>query len=287
MKIIKAAGGLGSQMFAYALYLSLENKYGSKERVVFDTSFFEDYEQHNGYELDRLFNIKTTDASPFAKAISRNEQFLFRKIRKLAFKTIDAKHRNYNFDERAFTHKHAVYNQAWTSWKYFTDCESLVCKTFKFPEFTEPKNLAVFEQIKETNSVAIHVRRGDYLNVPAINGLAPLSYYRKAVEHIESQIDSPTFFIFSDDIAWCKEHLNLEKVVYIDWNTKAESYRDMQLMSLCKHNIIPNSSFSWWGAYLNSNSDKIVVCPEKWGRLELGLELKDMNYPGWIIQKNT
>ncbi|WP_215406320.1 alpha-1,2-fucosyltransferase [Vibrio gigantis] len=287
MKIIKAAGGLGSQMFAYALYLSLENKYGSKERVVFDTSFFEDYEQHNGYELVRLFNVRFNQSNNFEKEIARNERFLHRKVRKLFFKVIDAKQRRYNFDERVFTNRSAAYNQAWTSWRYFEHCEPLVKNTFTFPEISEPKNLDALGLIQTTNSVAIHVRRGDYLAVPALNGLAPLSYYRSAIKYIKENVDSPTFFIFSDDITWCKENLNLEKVVYVDWNTKSDSYRDMQLMSLCKHNIIPNSSFSWWGAYLNSNAGKIVICPEKWGHEELGLELKDMNYPGWIIQKNT
>ncbi|MEZ8060966.1 alpha-1,2-fucosyltransferase [Vibrio splendidus] len=287
MKIIKAVGGLGSQMFAYALYLSLKAQYGSKEKVVFDTSSFEDHEQHNGYELVRLFNTHSSQATNFEKEIARNERFLYRKIRKLFFQVIDAKHRNYNYDERTLTDRSAVYNQVWTSWRYFESCESLVKSTFKFPELTEHKNLEVLKKIQTTDSIAIHVRRGDYLTSPALNGLAPLSYYREAIDHIKEKVNSPTFFVFSDDIAWCREHLELDSVVYIDWNTKADSYRDMQLMSLCKHNIIPNSTFSWWGAYLNSNSDKIVICPEKWGNASQGIELKDMNYPGWVVQKNT
>ena len=108
------------------------------------------------------------------------------------------------------------------------------------------ENIEIKNKIDSTNSVAIHIRRGDYIENTVLSRLAPIKYYEDVVDYIKNKIKNPTFFIFSDDIKWCKENLKIGKqVYYIDWNKGKNSYRDMQLMSLCKHNIIPNSSFSW------------------------------------------
>ena len=115
--------------------------------------------------------------------------------------------------------------------------------------------------------ISIHVRRDDYLSskyVSGFGGICTIEYYNKAVERIKEEVIDPVFYIFSDDINWCRENLKLEQGVFIDWNTGKESWQDMFLMSQCKHNIIANSSFSWWGAWLNSNSEKIVIAPRIW-----------------------
>ncbi|MBP7847642.1 alpha-1,2-fucosyltransferase [Patescibacteria group bacterium] len=127
----------------------------------------------------------------------------------------------------------------------------------------DPKDLDTIAAMKQSNSVSVHVRRSDYIG-SYFAGIATPAYYEKALEHIKSKVSDPAFFIFSDDIAWCKEHLPVgNEAHFIDRNTGKNSYKDLILMSNCKHNIIANSSFSRRGAWLNDNSDKIVIAPQK------------------------
>jgi len=129
---------------------------------------------------------------------------------------------------------------------------------------TEEKNIRLLESMKNRNTVSIHVRRGDYIEHPTLGGVCNLKYYLNSIKYIKANVQDPFFIIFSNDIAWCKDSLDLDNSVYVDWNTGTSSFKDMQLMSLCKNNIIANSSFSWWGAWLNDNNNKIIVCPNKW-----------------------
>lgn len=150
--------------------------------------------------------------------------------------------------------------------KYFVSVAGQVRKAFTFPSL-DAKNLVYFEQMQSYDSVSVHLRRGDHLQS---NNKFFLSrgYYYKAIRYMKSKIQQPKFFLFSDDIKWCKENFqkigfNFEdNIVYVDGNGGEDSYRDMQLMSLCKHNIIPISTFSWWASYLNENQSKIVIAPK-------------------------
>lgn len=148
------------------------------------------------------------------------------------------------------------------------DCQGIrkeLLEAFQFKEVDEPENIKMKELIVNSNAVGIHARVVDYqygMAVAVKNG-----YFKKAVQHIKRKVTNPVYFIFSDNISWCKENLdsigvdNSDEVIFVDHNIGEKSYRDMQLMSLCKHNILPNSTFSWWGAYLNQNPDKIVITP--------------------------
>lgn len=134
------------------------------------------------------------------------------------------------------------------------------------------KNQKILEKITQTNSVSIHVRRGDYYNNESafkIHGnITTKKYYENALEFIKEKVKNPVFFVFSDEFEWVKKNLyffsNYGEVHIIDWNKGFDSYIDLQLMSNCKHNIIANSSFSWWAAWLNKNKNKIVISPKKW-----------------------
>ncbi|HQS38500.1 MAG TPA: alpha-1,2-fucosyltransferase, partial [Methylotenera sp.] len=140
-------------------------------------------------------------------------------------------------------------------------------KDFTFKLALSVKNSAIIEQISQVNAVSLHVRRGDYVTNAknAFIGVCSLEYYRKAVEYVKNQVDKPVFFVFSDDIEWVKSNLPIDfPCFYIDHNHGIESFNDMRLMSHCKHHIIANSSFSWWGAWLNANSEKIVIAPQQW-----------------------
>ncbi|HOV15035.1 MAG TPA: alpha-1,2-fucosyltransferase, partial [Spirochaetota bacterium] len=127
------------------------------------------------------------------------------------------------------------------------------------------KAINISNQIKNSNSVSIHVRRGDYVgNIKTLNfhGVCEIDYYIDAINSIKQKVQNPLFFIFSDDIEWCKNNIKDENSIFIDF--ERDDYVDMYLMTVCKHNIIANSSFSYWAAYLNQNFDKIVIAPKKW-----------------------
>lgn len=145
--------------------------------------------------------------------------------------------------------------------------ENEIRKKFTFPELHDKKNKEVAEFLSEVNSVSVHIRRGDFLKLNHLyyeNG-----YFKRAVKFIKKNVRNPKFIIFcdSESYKWAKDNLNTlgfeksDDIYFIDWNVESESYRDMQLMTLCKHNIITNSSFGWWGAYLNNNKDKITCSP--------------------------
>jgi hypothetical protein len=160
----------------------------------------------------------------------------------------------------------------WQSEKYFADVEEDVRCAFRFRRPLIGTAAEVAARIDSADSVSLHVRRGDYVafkNVKAIMGETTSSgYYDKAIAAIAGRIKNPTFFVFSDDIAWCKENIKIDfPVFYLDSESAgAKDENHLELMSRCKHNIIANSTFSWWGAWLNRNPEKIIIAPEQWYR---------------------
>ena len=274
-------------MFQYAFYLSLKNKV---EDLNVDLSFFYINNQHNGYELDKLFGLNLNKINCPNSYFNSNliKKILKRVRREILIEKIIQDNFKYQ-DLSLILNKNNIYlNGYWQSEKYFKNIESKIRELYKFPAINEENNLELLEEIKELETVSIHIRRGDYIGHPELDGLAPIKYYENSIKYIKSKVKNPVFLIFSNDIEWCKENLQLndEQVYYVDWNIKENSFRDMQLMSLCKHNIIPNSSFSWWGAWLNRNPRKIVIAPEKWFTDESKLPYKDIVPEEWIKIKN-
>ena len=290
MKIVKFHGGLGNQMFQYCFY---ERLLKENYEVLADTSFFKKVKVHNGLEIEKLFNIKLN------KIDKKMENFLFSKNKIIKLKRSILKKINrfkiYTYFDTVYdesiiikSNKYSFYEGYWQSEKYFKGIEEKIKKIFIFPQITEEKNLKILENIEKYSSVSIHVRRGDYVGHPQLDGLAPIEYYEKAIEYIKKNINNPKFFIFSNDLLWCKKNLPLQQNEYevVEENFGEKSYRDMQLMSLCKHNIIPNSSFSWWGAWLNRNPQKIVIAPERWFTRESKFLYEDIIPKEWIKIKN-
>ena len=167
------------------------------------------------------------------------------------------------------------YRGYWQSYKYFESISQIVKSHFVFPSFTESKNITMYSFIEsnKNRTVSIHVRMGDYVNHKSLGEVCTLDYYRKAILKIEEKIQNPIYIIFSNDIVWCKENFKLSNVEFVDWNSGELSFRDMQLMSLCNNNIIANSSFSWWGAFLNSNKYKTVIAPKTWTKEDVAEDL--------------
>lgn len=266
MKIIRFLGGLGNQMFQYAFYKAIEKRFPD---VKADLTGFKDYPLHNGLELERIFDIQLTKVTPLINDLynTDNRNWILRKLRRLlklknAYKRDD---HPFTFDPGVFQNSEFLYYWGyWQNQGYFIDIAEEIKADFTFKLPLNKENQQVFQQIKEANSIAVHIRRGDYLKDPLLGGCCGKDYYQQAIDVIQKTTADPQFFIFSDDISWCKENLSLTGATFISWNKGQDSYIDMQLMSQCKHNIIANSSFSWWAAWLNQHPNKIVIGPNKW-----------------------
>ncbi len=256
--IVNCIGGLGNQMTQYAFYKELE--YLGYDVKLY-TGGFKNYTLHNGYELDKIFDIKPKYA--FDTDVDKFFTF-FHKIKRkfgLSKNIITQEYFNYS-------HAYLKYNQDsfvtgyWQSEKYFADVFADIRRDFIFP-LLSGANQEMAQQIIENNSISVHVRRGDYVGHELYDGICDIDYYNRAMLQIKQYIKNPMFFVFSNDLSWCRENLNIENAIYVDINDGKNGYRDMHLMSLCKHNILANSSFSWWAGWLNSNPDKIIMVPKK------------------------
>ena len=261
-------------MFQYA-YMVSQKKRHPECNVYGDLSIIQVYCTHNGFELERVFkdkvHIEYCDKK-IQEKLRTKKTFVYRALRKIGFKNagkpkaLQDKANGFDpyftsaFDENEYL------TGWWQSPKYFCTVENEIKNTFKFPLLKDEINIQNMNMIKSTNSVGIHVRRGDYLKYPEYVNLGDSQYYTKAIERIKLQEkDKITWFIFSNDIEWCKQNLpfdGFDKCMYITNNTGLDSYKDMQLMAACKKLIIANSSFSWWAGYLNEYGN--IIAPEKY-----------------------
>ena len=283
MKIVEIMGGLGNQMFQYAFYRKLKKL--CNDEVKIDIDYFTHNKCHNGYELDRVFNIKEIPATNYECYLSGKENDVYIKsnfLEKFLFKLTKRKHyyaftdamdaSRYNKDALSTDKKYI--SGWWANERYFKDIAETIKQIYRFPRLERTEDLELMYTIKEKDSVSLHVRRGDYLRKEHyfVQGICTRGYYRNAIHFIRSKLHTPHFVVFSNDIDWCKKEFNMMNCSFVDWHNGEESFRDMQLMSLCKYNIIANSSFSWWGAWLNSNRNKIVCCPTRMINIRSPLE---------------
>lgn len=284
MKIVNIIGGLGNQMFQYAFALALQEKWKEEVKIdthhynyVFSKHFHGNNFYHNGFEINNIFpsaGLKKASVWDILKvsyyipnfALSRIARKLLPKRR---YEFIQDSKDSYVFDNRVFSqNRYKYYEGYWMSAHFLFPYRDTIREAYKFNPFTCAQNKKYEILLLKENSVTIHVRRGDYLNSTNMQNICTLDYYRKAIKLIKKEIDNPTFFIFSNEIDWCKENFKDDfedvEVHFVTNNKGSESYRDMQLMSLARCNILANSSFSWWGAFLNERANQIVIAPSKW-----------------------
>jgi hypothetical protein len=276
MIISQILGGLGNQMFQYAAGRALSLSSGFP--LLLDLRGFEKYQLHNGFEIDKHFYAPVDVAT--AADVSR---LLGWRANKLILKLIKHSHSHrlqgshlaiephFNYWHKlGETTKPSYLMGYWQSEKYFKAFEKTIRSDFCFREPLVGDNLETSLQMQDSNSVSLHIRRGDYVtHAPSAKVFNPCSidYYHEAIELIAEKVSSPRFYVFSDDHSWAKGNLKTTFATeYIDRNHREQSYIDMRLMSMCRHQIIANSSFSWWGAWLNQNPDKIVISPRNWFR---------------------
>jgi hypothetical protein len=248
---------------------------------------------HHGFELERLFNIQASEATSadMQSVLGLQRYALIRKIirafgLKNLFNSPVVQEPHFHFSPQMLRLQDSCYvNGYWQSGKYFSEIEDEIRAYFSFTLPLSKQNVDVAERIGNLNSVSLHVRRNDFANNSKINathGLCSLDYYQAAIQYVSERVEKPYLFIFSDDPVWVKSNLKMDyPCEFMEHNQGTESYNDMLLMSMCKHHIIANSSFSWWGAWLNPSEEKIVVAPKRWFNNQTILT-KDLFPRGWV-----
>jgi hypothetical protein len=290
MVVSQIIGGLGNQMFQYATGRALALKRGTE--FYLDISCFDRYKLHQGFELMRIFecsgkivserqtrHILDWQRTPlFLRTLTRPQLAMFRR------KGLVVEPHFHYWSELDNVETECFLVGYWQSEKYFSDASSNIRMDFRFKEPMNKSNEEMAKKISTNNAVSLHVRRGDYANnavIKATHGLCSQEYYQNAIEYMARKIIQPYFYVFSDDIDWVKNNLTLNfPHQYVDQNYGVESYNDMRLMSLCQHHIIANSSFSWWGAWLNPNPGKIVITPQNW--FANGNRVVDLHPHSWV-----
>ena len=276
MIIVKLIGGLGNQMFQYAFGRSLALKNNTTLKIdiqdLQNKAEKKDFTLRN-FELN-VFNVQVEIASEseiqnFMKSktmMAKDLLTLTLPFKSNNFYLREPHHHYFPLAKKAPANTYAYgYFQ---SEKYFNDIRSTLLKDFTPRLPLSKRSQEVADRMSKVNGVSIHVRRGDYVSNKVnldVHGLCEADYYEKALAIISEKVDQPKLFVFSDEPNWFKEKTKTDfPVEYVEHNVGNASYEDLYLMSLCKHHIIANSSFSWWGAWLNQNLNKIVIAPSKW-----------------------
>ncbi|HLN10906.1 MAG TPA: alpha-1,2-fucosyltransferase [Xanthobacteraceae bacterium] len=287
--VVRLYGGLGNQMFQYAAARALSLR--SRAEVKLDLTEFS-IDPLRGYELGNL-SVAATPAS--AADLRRfgltSRPMAWRRrrwLRLLAWPRAEPMRRqsHFHFDQRIISLRPPVYLDGyWQSERYFADHAETLRRELVPAGPLDPANAAVAAQIDAVNAVSVHVRRGDYVSVRKTNryhGVCSPEYYRRAIAHVRARIAAPHLFVFSDDPYWCRNNLQLDApMTIVDANAPDRGHRDMQLMARCRHHVIANSSFSWWGAWLNAAPDKIVVAPRRWFNTSRN-DTRDLTPAAWV-----
>lgn len=267
MVIIELSGGLGNQMFQYALGQKL--KFIGRD-VKYDLSFYSNKEQTaRKYKLD-LFGIKCPVASERDLALmGQGKSFVNRIKQKFPFvqKKLYIENLDKGYEQIVLELDDIYLSGYWQSEQYFYDIRDHILKLYRLPKTVNVDNCNILKDIERENSVSIHIRRGDYLegkNSDIYGNICTLMYYTNAIKFINNHLKNPKYYIFTNDIKWARERFSGTDMIVVDNKCSDEDYLDMFLMSKCKANIIANSSFSWWGAWLNQSPNKIVISPQRW-----------------------
>lgn len=298
-------GGLGNQMFQYAFARSLALQYN--ENISFNTILYKELKnEERSFSLGHL-NINTMCCIVETPDENKRIWELFNKQifhQKIARKILPASFRwwwmsNRNiyanvcgpykyYHPRHRSKNTTIIHGGFQSWKYFKEHQSMIKAELKVITPISEPNKKILKEIQNSNSICVHIRRGDFLSAQFSPHLEVCNkdYYEKAIKMISSQIENPTFFIFSnthEDLVWIKKNYNIpQNSVYVDLNNP--DYEELRLMYNCKHFILSNSSFSWWAQYLSESKNKIIIAPKIWDKRK-GIDFSDIYMPEWIIIK--
>jgi hypothetical protein len=300
--IVRLKGGLGNQMFQYALGRALQHRRGDELRLdvtyLLGNSVFS-WEVPREYSLD-VFRIQPAFAyvprlvcraprqriwhpagwTPLAEeALPRKQTFVHEAEFRFYPEVLDLAAPNLYLDGY------------WQSESYFAEAQEEIRRAFQFRAPLSPLGRELAQTIGNVNSVCVDVRRGDYVMVESsrnTQGFLGADYYRRGAEWIKANIQDPRLFVSSDDLSWCREHLKFDlPTVYLDDEYAGWKFGEkLHLMSLCRHFLISNSTFAWWAAWLSRNENKLVACPRRWFRTDL-LSAKDLIPASWVTLWNV
>ena len=267
--VMEYAGGMGNQLFQFALAKLLEYRGCA---VMTDITHYS-YINMRRFELDRIFRN-----CYFKYASNEMREYFVMKDRVSKMENLGKRYvyiepdvyhcEQYSVSEEWGRIKRGIVQGYFQTYLFADEIRDILLECLEFPKTNDKRLHLLAEEMRGCNSVSIHIRRGDYLTESERRkeGICDMEYYSNAIQMIMESVKDAHFYFFSDDVSWCMENIRIGGAVYL--NSKLfehhEDWYDMYLMSQCKHNIIANSSFSWWGAWFNQNQDKIVIAPRKW-----------------------
>ena len=294
MIVANLVGGIGNQMFQYANAKNLSEKLSLPLYFTNDINSF--YSKENKNLFQSIFNLKLNyiDKSIFINNFgmfytNKYLRFVLSKIpnsfsipKNLHFEPSIIKYQS--LIERVSLTKGGYIHGYWQSELYFKEISSIIKDDFIFENISDNENLTTLIEIKKHNSIGVHIRRGDYYK-SKIHQICSKSYYINSMKYFIQNTKNPLFFIFSDDPTWVKNNIiqDFGNSILVLNNQNKNHYIDMQLMSNCKHNIISNSSFSWWAAWLNANNNKIIISPRYWYK---NIYVADLIPTNWLLFDN-
>jgi len=274
MRIVRLKGGLGNQMFQYSYALLLKKSTG--EKVYLDFSSYKALEADN-IRVPRIVKFNISLAAASSEDISqicklkhnRNSQTFLYRVGIFIERIINSKYfiePNRSYITPSSIINYLYFDGYWQSWKYVDEVVDILEEEFVPKQELSNSTACSIDAIKNENAVFVGVRRGDYCEERSHYGSFESGYYERAMSYIDSKINSPVYYIFSNDIEWCKKYINWgnHNIIFRETQSQIDDFEELMIMKACKHAIIVNSTFYWWGAKLIANKDKIVCCPTKW-----------------------
>lgn len=286
MIVSRIYGGMGNQMFQYAYGRMLAHRHKTAFKIYFDDCGF-GWAEHSKKLTLTKFHIEAEIATEDDRArfICDSTNKLQRAIHKIG-RVVKGLHyigdgaRVHDYHRDALLAPNNSYTDGfWQSEIYFESIAAQIRKEFSIKETLSDHAKQIEQAIKNSNSISMHVRRGDYLEQTQVYWICDVAYYKRGLKELKRKVEHPTVFVFSNDATWVKENLKLDVPTIVVEHTAA--YEDMHLMSCCKHNISSNSTFGWWGAWLNNNPEKTVFLPERW-LADPSIDTSHYTAKGWL-----
>lgn len=296
--IVHLVGGLGNQIFQYALgrHLALAND----AALYLDRSAYDDVaapDPAQGIRACGLHHFAVAGKFVrFERGVSGISSKLWYKFSRVAEKNrpyyarrhiVEPEENYFRFDPALYHLKInglVVLRGYWQSEKYLLDAAATLRRELVVSAGPDEANRAVIRQMDETNSVCIHIRHGDNANsVAASLGVLPMTYYKTAIRRILDEVTDPHFYVFSDDLAWARQNLDIRQpVTFVAHNGDTRSHEDLRLMTHCRHHILANSTFGWWGAWLGAKDGQVVYAPQRYYQ-NSAQENPDLYPPSWRL----